>query len=421
MRGEAVSARRRWSCGLAARFGAAVLAASGQPLLAQFAMPDPKQMSGIPRPVTDLPERTVSVRVIRGDLSKNIPNQPVDLLVDGKAQTVKTDANGRAEFGPLTPGATVKAVTVVDGERLESQEFPSPPQGGVRLLLVATDKEKEAQAAEEAKAPAVTGAVVLAGETRFVIEPDEETARVYYLLDITNTARAPVNPPAPFEFEAPSGALSVSAHGRIVTAGQGHRQAGAGGRDRSRRGTRSSRLATSCRVSGGTIDIAQTFPATIEHLGVIVKKVGDARLTSPQIERQQEMPASNQLYIAAAGGTVQAGQPVRLTLSGLPHHSATPRWVALGLASAVLILGVWFSTRSVQDPRGSERRQLIARREKLFQELLRLEADHRRGKGDPSRYVTRREELLAALEHVYGALDSDDTNPDPAGRAGMAA
>ncbi len=66
---------------------------------AQFAMPDPKQMSGIPRPVSDLPDRTVSVRVIRGDLSNNIANQPVDLLIDGKSQTVKTDENGRANSG----------------------------------------------------------------------------------------------------------------------------------------------------------------------------------------------------------------------------------------------------------------------------------------------------------------------------------
>ena len=56
-------------------------------------------------------------------------------------------------------------------------------------MLVATDKEKEAQAARDAAAPAVPGTVVLAGETRIVIEPDEDTARVYYLLDITNNAR----------------------------------------------------------------------------------------------------------------------------------------------------------------------------------------------------------------------------------------
>ena len=39
---------------------------------AQFQMPDPKQMAGIPRPVTDLPNGTVSVRLIRGQLSNNI-------------------------------------------------------------------------------------------------------------------------------------------------------------------------------------------------------------------------------------------------------------------------------------------------------------------------------------------------------------
>ena len=41
-------------------------------LRAQFQMPDPKQMAGIPRPVDDLPNGTVSVRLIRGQLSNNI-------------------------------------------------------------------------------------------------------------------------------------------------------------------------------------------------------------------------------------------------------------------------------------------------------------------------------------------------------------
>ena len=51
-------------------------------------------MSGIPRPVSDLPDRTISVRVIRGDLSNNIANHPVELLIDGETQTVKTDESG---------------------------------------------------------------------------------------------------------------------------------------------------------------------------------------------------------------------------------------------------------------------------------------------------------------------------------------
>ena len=59
-------------------------------------MPDPKQMSGIPRPVDDLPAGSVSVRLIRGRLTNNIAGHPVDLLVGGKKQTVKTDDGGRA-------------------------------------------------------------------------------------------------------------------------------------------------------------------------------------------------------------------------------------------------------------------------------------------------------------------------------------
>lgn len=386
----------------------------------QFQMPDPKQMSGIPRPVTDLPERTISVRVIRGDLSHNLPGQPVELSVDGKLQTVKTDENGRAEFGPIAAGATVKAATTVDGERLESQEFPAPAQGGIRLMLVATDKEKEAQAAAEAAAPAVPGTVVLAGETRIVMEPEEDLVRVYYLLDITNTARTKVTPASVFQFETPTGALGTALmEGSTPLANVTGTHVRVNGPFPP--GNTFVQIGFALPQSNGTLDLEQVFPAAMEHLGVIVKKVGDARLTSAQLERQQDMPAGGDIYIAGAGGGVPAGQPVRLTVSGLPHHSTTPRYVALFLAGVMVAAGAWFARQPAKDLHGLHRKQLVSRREKLFQELLRLEADHRRGKGDGTRYAARRGELIDALEQVYGALDTDDTSPDPAGRPGVAA
>src|SRR4051812_14045484 len=83
-----------------------------------FAMPDPKQMSGIPRPVDDLPNGAISVRLIRGSLSNNLTGHPVDLHVGSKVITVKTDENGRAEFKDFITGtgsATVKATAEVDG------------------------------------------------------------------------------------------------------------------------------------------------------------------------------------------------------------------------------------------------------------------------------------------------------------------
>ncbi len=93
-------------------------------------MPDPKTIAGIPLPVADVAPGTVVVRVIRGTLANNIPDQQVELTGAGAPRTVKTDATGRAEFAGLTPGTRVTATTTVQGERLQSQEFPVPASGG---------------------------------------------------------------------------------------------------------------------------------------------------------------------------------------------------------------------------------------------------------------------------------------------------
>src|SRR3954468_13923299 len=146
-----------------------------------FAMPDPKQMSGIPRPVDDLPNGAISVRLIRGSLSNNLVGRPVDLHVGPTVITVKTDENGRAEFkdfGTGTALATVKATADVDGEHLESQEFPAPTRGGIRLMLVATDPNKKDAPAGNAPAAApntaITGALSIGSQSRIVMQPREE-------------------------------------------------------------------------------------------------------------------------------------------------------------------------------------------------------------------------------------------------------
>src|SRR5215467_7155764 len=86
-------------------------------------MPDPKQMSGMPLPVPDLPVGTVTARVIRGQLSNPLEGQAVELTGAGAVKTATTDASGRATFASLTPGTRVKMTVTVSGERVESQEF----------------------------------------------------------------------------------------------------------------------------------------------------------------------------------------------------------------------------------------------------------------------------------------------------------
>lgn len=387
-----------------------------------FQMPDPKQMSGIPRPVSDLPAGGVGVLLIAGDFSHPVPNHEVRLHAGSRTLTGRTDDTGHVVFQGLTPGEDVKVSADLDGERLESQAFPAPAQGGVRLVLVGTDRAKAAADAAAATAPPVTGQVVLGGESRLVIEPGDEAINVYYLLDITNTARRRVNPSAPFIIDMPAGAS-----GTTVLDGSSPAASVNGTRLRVQGpfppGRTAVQVAYELPVSGGSIRFTQRFPATLEQMALVVKKVGGTKLTSPQVSAQQDMTASGETYIAATGPAVAAGRPITIALDGMPHRSAAGRWTALTLALAIVLAGVWASTRPEdRAARLAERKRLIARRDKLFGELVRLEREHRQGRGDRGRYAARREELVGALEHLYGALDGGgDTGPGPEGRAGLAA
>jgi hypothetical protein len=386
---------------------------------AQFQMPDAKQMSGIPRPVDDLPDGSISIRLVRGSLSNNITNHPVELSVGGKALTVRTDESGRAQFDRIDPNAVVKASADVDGEHLESPEFRAPARGGIRMLLVATDKS--AGAGSEPNAAAVTGQVVLGGQSRIVVEPGDEVVTLYYLLDIANTARVPVNPPAVFMFDMPKEAI-----GTTLMQGSTEKASVAATRVRVTGpfppGHTSLQVACELPADTGTVGIVQKFPANLEQLAVVVKKAGNTVVRSPQISRQQEFPAGGETYIASTGGMVAAGQPISIEIAGLPHHNRAPRSIALALAMAIAVVGLWSARQPASDPAGAaaEQRRLIARRDKLLNSVVRLEQDRRQEKIDEQRYRTRREELMTALEHIYGALDAHDTSGSgPGPRSGV--
>jgi len=112
----------------------------------------------------------------------------------------------------------------------------------------------------------------------------------------------------------------------------------------------------------------------------------------------------------------------------MPHHNPGPRRTALALALGIILVGVWAATRNHDDSavRVGERKRLVARREKLLADLVRLErgkggGGHGAGDDQYRQYRTRREEIVAALEQVYGALDSDRITPGPGSTAGAAA
>lgn len=397
---------------LAALCSAFLLLAQPHAAVAQM---DMKQASGIPRPVDDLPVGSVSIRVIRGDMSNPVVKQMVEMRAGDKVSTASTDDQGRAQFDGIAPGTPVTFSTTVDGEKLDSQPFNVQPQGGVRMLLVATDASGAKGAPSAPAAPAVAGPVTIGGESRIIVEPGDGTVSVYYILDIVNGSSSPVNPEKPFVFTMPADAVGTTViQGSSPLASNKGTQVTVAGPFPP--GTTAIQVAAEFPVGSGTVQLAQAFPAPMAQLVVIAKKSGDLKLASPQFTRSEESVIEGTAVVLGIGGEVPAGQTFAITMSGLPHHSSAPRNIALVLVALIVVLGVWSASSSGSTDRAGERQRLIARREKLLQELVRLEQDHRRGKVDEARYAAKREELLRTLEHVYGALDEDGAGPEPANR-----
>ena len=371
---------------------------------AQLQMPDPRQMAGIPRPVTDLPSSHVSVRLIRGQLANNIPGHPVEMHAGGKVvSTVKTDENGRAEFSGITPGTTVRAVATVDGERLESQEFPWPGDGGIRLMLVATPPGGNAPAPVFQPRP---GNVVLGDQTRVIIDHADDGLQVYYLLDIRNNTTTPVNPPSAIVINMPSGAISptvLAGAPQAVSLGDHVTITGPFAP-----GQTEVQIAFRLPVTSGDATFQQTLPLAVPGLAVLMRKVGDISLTSPQLPQVQERAIQGDTYILAQGPPIPSGAPLAITVSGLPHHSPVPRRIALTLAILMLGGGVWAARQRPSPGSNASRiKQLSGKREKLYQELVRLEQQRRAGSIDATKYAERRPALMAQLERVYRDLDAE--------------
>lgn len=122
--------------------------AGGMPGMAG-GMPNPREMSGISRPQPGDPRGQLTVRVVRGQMSNNVADQPVHLVgyaADGSITRVtrRTDVGGRVVFEELISDKVAYYVmtdlprrigdrTVSD--RVRSGAIMMPPEVGLRLLL----------------------------------------------------------------------------------------------------------------------------------------------------------------------------------------------------------------------------------------------------------------------------------------------
>lgn len=371
-------------------------------------MPDPSQMAGRPLPAAELAPGTVSVRVFRERIGNNVVKQAVTLRSPEGTLSATTDDQGRAQFPGLKPGTMVTAEAVVDGETLTSQTFPVPAESGVRVALVAgiaAAAAREKAAAEEgARQPARQGVVVFGGETRIILEFQDDNLQVFYLLDIVNSARTPIDPGGPLMIDLPqvaAGAGTMQGSSSLASL-QGNRLRINGPFPP---GTTQVQVGFRVPYRGDRVALTQTFPAAVEQLFVAAEKVGNLQIASPQFSQQQEANASGAPFLMATGGRINPGDTLTLNLSGLPHHSNVVRDVGVGFGVIVLIVGLYLGFTG--KPSQGEDAQLKQRREKLYADLMALEEQRRKGRIDDDRYATRRESLVAQLERVMGELDHD--------------
>ena len=384
----------------------AILGLLTVPAFAQMATPDPSAMAGLPLPAGDVPDASVTVRVLRERMGNNISGQLVTLRVGTESRTATTDAQGRAQFSALPAGASVQASTTVDGEVLTSQEFPVPARGGIRVALIsgiqkAADAEKAAAAAA-AKEPARPGVVEFGSESRLIFEFQNDTLTVFYLLEVVNSARTPIDIGGPILMELPTGASGVSmmpgssptasVSGDILTITGPFAP-----------GKTSAQVGFSLPQVGAASTIQQKWPIALAQLFVAAEKVGAMQMSSPQLTDTREMTSDGQQFIMGTGGRINAGETVSVNLSGMPAQSLWPRNVALGVAALVFAVGLWMAV-SPQAARAAEGAKLETRRERLLSEVVALERK-RRQKPLVAADETLLQRLTSDLEKVMAALD----------------
>ena len=370
------------------------------------AMPDAAQMSGVPLPAGELPNGTVTVRLVRERMGNNVPGQEVALITPEGRVTAVTDAQGRAEFTSVPPGTAVTAEATLDGETITSREFPVPATGGVRVALVAgvarvaaADAAAKAAAAKE---PARPGVVVFGNDTRIVLEFQDDKPTFFYLFSVMNNARTPVDPGKALIIDLPAaaeGASLVSGNAQIA-------------RMQDRRLTLTgpfppgpSEYQVAFRMPlTSTISLTQAFPVAVEGLLVAAEKVGALTVSSAQLTAVREGTSGGEVFVMGTAGRVAEGQPVTLQFSGLPAPPVWPVRVAVGLALGLFAWAGWWAWQGAPDTRATKT-ALVAERERLLGALAAIDAQGRARGGLYPRGLAKRERLLVAVEQVYAELD----------------
>jgi hypothetical protein len=190
--------------------------------------------------------------------------------------------------------------------------------------------------------------VVFGPESRVIAQFKQDRLELFYILEISNTARTPVDIGGPVLIDLPREARGVTVMEGSTT-------------NASAKGTRVTVLgpfppgATEVNVGfempyrGPVAHVAQRWPLQLPHVTVLVVREGGLDVRSAQFTSTREMD-QGQPAVVGTGPGLAAGGSLAFDVTGLPHHAAWPRYMALALAACIVLTGVWAAMTA---PRGA--------------------------------------------------------------------
>ena len=207
-------------------------------------MPEPRQLSGQPRPEQNDPPGQFTVKLTYDDLKETTPPAGITVVLVGygaddsiTVELAKTDKDGRVQFKGLDRSGSISYFTLASlprgatTDRLLAQPVVMPPQVGVRVLLSSQKKDSPAPAIDDLGANGE--GPTPAGKVRVTLEGVPETTAEVALIDaathtVIGTVHQTPGPPdpqaiaggAPFEQskDLPPGTYTIEAwHEKLGT------------------------------------------------------------------------------------------------------------------------------------------------------------------------------------------------------------
>lgn len=165
--------------------------------------------------------------------------------------------------------------------------------------------------------------------------------------------------------------------------------------------------------NGSTRSVAQKFPNGLGEFTFVTEQLPNLVIDSDQISGKQPRELDGKKYWLMRGAPIPPGGVLRFTVRGLPAPDNTGRIVAAALALLLVGSAVVFGRKDAAAPAAkaeSERERLVSRRERLFADLVSLEARRTAAADEAAKGAakTERDDLVRKLEGVYRELAAAD-------------